>query len=195
MSDTMITRADVTAPAYLAMRLNPGTEVEYRGSQAQAHGAWKVRPCSCTGCTARVLLGFPANRYALIAADGTAGPHHVRHTSVVPVLGEEERMEAGIWLSTRDTALHLRRLLRTAFPATKFSVRCGRRDAKGLARYEITVTWTGGPTRTAVATLTAPLLATHGNSTHRRPAAVHVATGGHRHIGTPSAHAIHLDRR
>jgi len=73
-------------------------------------------------------------------------------------------------------------------------VRCGRRDAKGLAPYEITVTWTGGPTRTAVATVTAPLLATYGDSEYRRARPVSVTSGGRTHNGTPSVFAIHLRR-
>lgn len=195
MSHTVITVKDMTDPAYLALRLPPGTTVEYRGSVASAHGTWTVQPCSCAGCLAGVLSGIPAMRYQLVKPDGHAtGPLHVRHTSVVPTLSDEERNHAGFGVSTRVTAVHLRRMLRTDFPGTKFSVRCGRRDAKGLAAYEITVTWTGGPTRTAVATLTAPLLATYGDAEHRRAPLISVTTGGRTHNGTPTLHALHLRR-
>lgn len=196
MNDTVITVADITAPAYRALRLPPGTVVDYRGSVTGAHGTWTVQPCACKRCLAGVLLGYPATRYQLIGPDGrTPGPRHVRHTSVVPVLSEEERNYAGVHVSTRVTAVHLRRMLRAAFPGVKFSVRCGRRDAKGLAPFEITVTWTDGPTRTAVATVTAPLLATYGTAEERRARRISVTTGGRTHHGEPTVYAIHLRRR
>lgn len=75
-----------------------------------------------------------------------------------------------------------------------FSVRCGRRDGKGPAPYQITITWTGGPTRTAVATLAAPLLATYGTSEERRARSISVTTGGRTHNGAPTVAAIHLHR-
>lgn len=196
MNDTVITAADITDPAYRALRLPPGTVVDYRGSVASAHGTWTVQPCACNGCLAGVLLGRPATRYQLLDADRrTPGPGHVRHTSVVPVLSEEERNHAGCSVSTRVTAIHLRRILRAAFPGVKFSVRCGRRDAKGLTPFLITVTWAGGPTRTAVATVTAPLLATYGTAEERRARRISVTTDGRTHNGTPSVYAIHLRRR
>ncbi|MFJ3182357.1 LPD29 domain-containing protein [Streptomyces sp. NPDC086796] len=194
-ADTVITVADITAPAYRALRLPPGTVVDYRGSVTTAHGTWTVQPCACNGCLAGVLLGRPATRYQLRGADGgVRGPRHVRHTSVVPVLSDEERDYAVCSVSTRVTAIHLRRMLRAAFPGVKFSVRCGRRDAKGLTPFEITVTWTGGPTRTAVATVTAPLLATFGTAEERRARRISVTTGGRTHNGNPSVYAIHLRR-
>ncbi|MFE1190191.1 LPD29 domain-containing protein [[Kitasatospora] papulosa] len=194
-ADTVITVADITAPAYRALRLPPGTVVDYRGSVTTAHGTWTVQPCACNGCLAGVLLERPATRYQLHSADGDArGPRHVRHTSVVPVMSDEERDYAGGSVSTRVTAIHLRRVLRAAFPGVKFSVRCGRRDAKGMTPHEITVTWTGGPTRTAVATVTAPLLATFGTAEERRARPISVTTGSRTHNGTPSVYAIHLRR-
>ncbi len=196
MNDTVITIADITAPAYRALRLPPGTVIDYRGSVTDAHGTWTVQPCACAGCAAGVLLGRSATRYQLRGTDGrTPGPGHVRHTSVVPVMSEEERNYAGSHISTRVTAIHLRRVLRAAFPGVKFSVRCGRRDAKGLTPYEITVTWSGGPTRTAVATVTSPLLATYGTAEERRARRISVTTGGRTHNGSPSVYAIHLRRR
>ncbi|WP_217226072.1 LPD29 domain-containing protein [Streptomyces anulatus] len=194
-ADTVITVADITNPAYRALRLPPGTIVDYRGSITTAHGTWTVRPCACNGCLAGVLVGRPATRYQLVDADGrTPGPRHVRHTSVVPVVSDEERNYAGEFVPTRVTAVHLRRSLRAAFPGVKFSVRCGRRDAKDLTPFEITVSWTGGPTRTAVATVTAPLLATFGTAEERRARRISVTTGGRTHSGTPNVAAIHLRR-
>ncbi|MFF8994487.1 LPD29 domain-containing protein [Streptomyces sp. NPDC014983] len=196
MNNTVITIADITAPAYRALRLPPGTVVDYRGSVARAHGTWTVQPCACNGCLADVLRGRPATRYQLVSVKGRVrGPRHVRHTSVVPVVSEEERNYAALYLPMRVTAVHLRRMLRVAFPGVKFSVRCGRRDAKGLIPDQITVTWTGGPTRTAVATVTSPLLATYGTAEERRARHISVTTGGRTYNGTPSVHAIHLNRR
>ena len=195
MTDTVITVKDMTDPAYRALRLAPGTAVEYRGSLADSHGFWIVQPCACKHCAAGVVMGRAATRYELVTLDGQpTGPQHVRHTSVVPRMTEEERGHAGCYVSTRVTAVHLRRLLRSAFPGQKFSVRCGRRDAKGLAPYEITVSWSGGPTRTAVATVTAPLLASYGNSAGRRARRISVSVGGRTHNGTPHVYAIHLNR-
>ena len=58
----------------------------------------------------------------------------------------------------------------------------------------VTVTWTGGPTRTAVATVAAPLLAAYGGSEYRRARGISVTTGGRTHNGIPSVYAIHLRR-
>ena len=192
------TSKDITSAAYLALRLAPGTLVDYRGTQATEHGTYTVQPCSCPHCTLRVLTGRPANRYELNTPDGKpAGPIHVRHTSVVPLAGDDELMEAAQWVPTTKAALHLRRMLRRAFPGQTFSVRTGRRSTKGnsLSHAEITVTWTGGPTRTAVATVTAPLLATYGTRERCRPAWITVPSQGRVYRGLPNVHAVHLDRR
>ncbi|MFJ4700490.1 LPD29 domain-containing protein [Streptomyces sp. NPDC088768] len=103
-----------------------------------------------------------------------------------------ERNNAAIHLSTKATAVYLRQSLRRTFPGIKFSVRCGPVRAK--ERYEITVTWSGGPTRTAVATVTAPLLARYGSPEECRPAWASVTLDGRRHYGQPGALAIHLNR-
>lgn len=185
------------AAAYLALRLTPGAKVRYVGTATRAHGPATVQPCSCGNCAADVLLGIPATRYELRTTDGRpTGVSHVRHTSVVPDPTEEEREHAAIRLSTKATAVYLRQLLRRTFPDVKFSVRCGPKRAKEryLERFEITVTWSGGPTRTAVATVTAPLLANYGSREECRPAWVSVTVDGHRHYGEPDVLAIHLNR-
>ncbi|WP_328973615.1 LPD29 domain-containing protein [Streptomyces sp. NBC_00239] len=183
--------------AYLALRLTPGAAVRYIGTATRFHGRATVQPCSCGICAADVVRGIPATRYELRTTDGQpTGVSHVRHTSVVPEPTEDERMNAAIGLSTKATAVYLRQLLRAAFPGVKFSVRCGPKRAKEryLERFEITVTWSGGPSRTAVATVAAPLLAQYGNPEECRPAWVSVTVDGRRHYGEPSALAIHLNR-
>jgi hypothetical protein len=181
------------AAAYLALRLTPGATVRYVGTATRVHGLATVQPCSCRICADDVLRGVPATRYELRTTDGrSTGVSHVRHTSVIPEPTEDERMHATIGLSTKATAVYLRQLLRRTFPGVKFSVRCGR--GRGLQRYEITVTWSGGPNRTAVATVTAPLLARYGNPEECRPAWVSVTVDGRRHHGEPGALAIHLNR-
>ncbi|MFI1312907.1 LPD29 domain-containing protein [Streptomyces albidoflavus] len=185
------------ATAYLALRLTPGAQVRYVGTATRLHGPATVQPCSCGRCASDILLGIPAARYELRTTDGQpTGVSHVRHTSVIPEPTEEERGYAAIRLSTKATAVYLRQLLRRTFPGVKFSVRCGPKRAKEryLERYEITVTWSGGPTRTAVATVTAPLLARYGSPEECRPAWVSVTVDGHRHYGEPGALAIHLNR-
>jgi hypothetical protein len=180
------------AAAYLALRLAPGATVRYIGTATRVHGLATVQPCSCGICAADVLLGIPATRYELRTTDGRpTGVSHVRHTSVIPVPTEDERMHAAMGLTTKATAVYLRQLLRRSFPGVKFSVRCGR--GRGMERYEITVTWSGGPNRTAVATVTAPLLAHYGDVERCRPAWVSVTVDGRRHYGEPGAHAIHLN--
>ncbi|MBQ0889999.1 hypothetical protein KBZ94_34605 [Streptomyces sp. RM72] len=185
------------ATAYLALRLTPGAKVRYVGTATRAHGPATVQPCACGICAADVLLGIPATRYELRTTEGLpTGVSHVRHTSVIPEPTEEERNYAAMRLSTKATAVYLRQLLRRTFPGVKFSVRCGPKRAKEryLERYEITVTWSGGPNRTAVATVTAPLLASYGSPEECRPAWVSVTVEGRRHYGEPSALAIHLNR-
>ncbi|MER0477118.1 LPD29 domain-containing protein [Streptomyces sp. Edi2] len=182
--------------AYLALRLTPGAAVRYIGTATRLHGRATVQPCSCRVCAADVVRGIPATRYELRTTDGKpTGVSHVRHTSVVPEPTEDERMNAAMHLSTKATAVYLRQLLRAAFPGVKFSVRCGPKRAKEryLERFEITVTWSGGPSRTAVATVAAPLLAQYGNPEECRPAWVSVTVDGRRHYGEPSALAIHLN--
>ncbi|MFG2211932.1 LPD29 domain-containing protein [Streptomyces sp. NPDC048638] len=182
--------------AYLALRLTPGAAVRYIGTATRVHGPATVQPCSCGNCAADVLLGIPATRYELHTVDGQpTGVTHVRHTSVIPEPTADERMHAAIGLSTKATAVYLRQLLRAAFPGVKFSVRCGPKRAKERypERYEITVTWSGGPNRTAVATVAAPLLAQYGDPEQCRPAWVAVTVDGRRHYGQPSALAIHLN--
>ncbi|MGW1290906.1 LPD29 domain-containing protein [Streptomyces sp. NPDC002586] len=176
-----------TIPGYLALRLAPGTLVRYTGTVTKAHAEGTVHPCSCTRCFIGALLGEPATRYEVRTAGHTIT--HVRHTSVTPLVGEEERNYGSICLSTKATAAALRQRLRAAFPGVKFSVRCGR----DKTRTEITVSWTGGPRGTAVATVTAPFLARYGNSKERRPARISVTLGGRVHSGEPYASAIHLN--
>ncbi|WP_331752750.1 hypothetical protein OG440_38360 (plasmid) [Streptomyces sp. NBC_00637] len=173
-------------PGYLALRLAPGTRVLYTGTRAEGHGEGTVHPCSCKRCFLGALLGEPATRYEVRTADHTIT--HVRHTSVQPLVGETELNYASIRLSTKATAAALRQRLRAAFPGVKFSVRCGR----DKTRDEITVSWTGGPRGTAVATVTAPFLARYGNSEERRPAWMSVTIGGRVHSGEPNASAIRL---
>ncbi|MFJ4680571.1 LPD29 domain-containing protein [Kitasatospora sp. NPDC088783] len=199
MSQQLVTAADVTSDAYMALRLVPGAMVDYRGSLAgdpeTGSGPFTVQPCECRPCFARVLLGHRANRYDLYALDGRHAATHVRHTSVVPVPSERELDGAGVWIPTSKVALHLRRMLRAAFPGQKFSVRTGRRDRKGLAYAEITVVWEDGPSETAVATVAAPLLATYGTPDHCRPQWIAVRSEGRTYCGMPNLHAVHLDRR
>ncbi|MFF6829937.1 MULTISPECIES: LPD29 domain-containing protein [Streptomyces] len=178
--------------AYLALRLPAGTEVTYHGTATEDHGRWTVRPCSCGRCVLAVLRGLPATRYELWAQGAQRpGVTHVRHTSVRPVVSEDELNET-VWatLPTKYVSAHLRTVLRRTFPGVKFSVRTG----QGKHAHEITVSWSGGPGRTAVSTVTAPLLATYGAGQRRRPRAVTVTVGGRTRSGMPVAAAIHLNR-
>jgi hypothetical protein len=188
----MNTLTDPTMDAsYLALRLPAGTKVTYTGTLQEAHGTWLVSPCNCRLCATETLFGRPARRYELLALDGTPSHYvHVRHTSVVPVVGEKERGYALIGVPPKVVAAHLRRQLRRAFPGVKFSVRTGR----GRQAWTLSVTWTGGPTRTAVSTVTAPLLANYGRSEERYPARITVTTAGRTHHGTPRVAAITLNR-
>ncbi|MFH0246413.1 LPD29 domain-containing protein [Streptomyces sp. HK10] len=182
--------AGIADAAYLALRLPPGTRVTYHGTDAASHGEWTVQPCACRLCTAATLLGRTARRYELYTLDGKPGPLvHVRHTSVTPVVGSAELNEAGIWLPTKYAASHLRRELRRAFPGVKFSVRTGQRKH----RHEITVSWSGGPGRTAVSAIAAPLLARYGNGDRRRPQWISITVGGRSYSGAPIVSAVHLD--
>ncbi|MFE1190214.1 LPD29 domain-containing protein [[Kitasatospora] papulosa] len=185
------TTPDAT-PSYLALRLPAGTKVTYRGTLDEAHGQWLVSPCNCRHCAASTFSGRPARRYELLTLDGKPSPYiHVRHTSVTPAVGSEEAQYA-VMSSLQPTivAVHLRKQLRRAFPGVKFSVRTGR----GKKMRELSVSWTGGPGRTAVSAVTAPLLATYGPSEERRPAPVSVTYAGREYHGMPLIAAIALDR-
>ncbi|MEV6425990.1 LPD29 domain-containing protein [Streptomyces sp. NPDC051662] len=177
--------------AYLALRLPAGTKVTYQGTLEEGHGQWLVSPCNCRHCTASAFFGRPARRYELLTLDGRPSPYiHVRHTSVTPVVSEREREYATGTLLPKVAAVHLRKQLRRAFPGVKFSVRTGR----GKAMWELSVSWTGGPGRTAVSAVTAPLLATYGPSEERRPARISVTYAGREYHGTPLLAAIALNR-
>lgn len=179
--------------AYLALRLPAGTRVTYHGTNAASHGTWTVQPCACRLCTAATLLGRPARRYELYSVDGKRrGPLvHVRHTSVTPTMGEDEMGEA-VWaiLPTKYAAAHLRRLLREAFPGVKFSVRTG----QGRERWQISVSWTGGPGRTQVSAVAAPLRARFGPGGQRRARAIRVNVAGRPRSGVPLVEKICLHR-
>ncbi len=177
------------AAAYLALRLTPGAPVRYHGSIPQAHGAYTAHPCPCPDCTRQVLTGAPATHYELRTPAGKPGPSHVRHTSVTPLPGEDELNEAATLLPTTVTARHLRTLLRRTFPGVLFFVR-----ATENTPGDITVRWTGGPTTTAVRTVTAPLLATWGTPDRCRPAPITVTVNGRTTSGLPSIAALHLHR-
>ncbi|MEW2434227.1 LPD29 domain-containing protein [Streptomyces caniferus] len=186
----MITNAaDV---AYLALRLPAGTRVTYHGTDAAAHGEWTLQPCACHPCTAAALLGHPARRYELYTADGKPGPLvHVRHTSVTPVVGEAELNEAVCAIPTKYAAAQLRKDLRRAFPGVKFTVRTG----QGKDRQKISVGWTGGPGRTRVSAVAAPLLAQFGPGDRRNPRHISVTVAGRVHSGMPMVEAVTLDRK
>ncbi|MFF8786936.1 LPD29 domain-containing protein [Streptomyces sp. NPDC015125] len=190
-TDTVFSASDLHTPDYRVLRLTPGARVTYHGSVHANHGEWTVHPCSCRWCTRDVRRGIPATRYELRTLEGRAtGPYHVRHTSVTPVIGDEEPNQADMRVSTKATASYLRRQLLAIFPGVKFSVRCGRDRKRG----HITVTWGGGPSKTAVRTITAPLLAHYGTPERVRPRAITVTAGGRTYSGTPNAAAIHLCR-
>ncbi|TLQ39179.1 LPD29 domain-containing protein [Streptomyces marianii] len=185
------TITDTVDASYLALRLPAGTEVTYQGTIAEAHGRWLVSPCNCRHCTASAFLGRPARRYELLTLDGKPSPYlHIRYTSVTPVVSDSERNYAACYLTPKIVAVHLRKQLRRAFPGVKFSVRTGR----GKKMWELSVTWTGGPGRTAVSAVTAPLLATYGRSEERRPARISVTHAGRDYHGIPSVAAITLNR-
>ncbi|MEU6331622.1 LPD29 domain-containing protein [Streptomyces sp. NPDC047049] len=186
----MITNtADV---AYLALRLPAGTRVTYHGTDATSHGEWTVQPCACRPCTAAALLGRPARRYELYTVDGKPGPLvHVRHTSVTPVPGEDELNEAICAIPTKYAAAYLRKELRRAFPDVKFFVRTG----QGKHRQKISVSWTGGPGRTRVSAVAAPLLAQFGPGDRRNPRRISVTVAGRVYSGMPLVEAITLDHK
>lgn len=81
-------------------------------------------------------------------------------------------------------------MLRQTFPGVKFSVRTG----QGKNAHEISVRWSGGPGRTAVSTVTAPLVATYGTGQRRRPQSLTVTVGGRVSSGIPMVAAIRLNR-
>ncbi|MEV6680690.1 LPD29 domain-containing protein [Streptomyces erythrochromogenes] len=191
MQHTTFRAADVNNNAYLDLRLTPGTTVTYHGSKTEAHGTYTVQPCACRHCAARVAVGRLSNRYALHSPTTNKRVLvHVRHTSVTPLPTEDELQEAGIFLPTKLVAVHLRRILREAFPATTFSVRIG--NQRTDARYDITVRWSGGPSRTAVATATAHLKASYSTPGRYTARPVTVTTSGRHRSGRPVLNNLHL---
>ncbi|MGW1976722.1 LPD29 domain-containing protein [Streptomyces sp. NPDC001889] len=183
--------ADIADAAYLALRLPTGTRVTYHGTDRASHGQWTVQPCACRRCTTAAYLGLPARRYELYTADGRPGPLvHVRHTSVTPVAGEAERSEAVCTLPPKHAAAHLRGELRRAFPGVRFSVLTGRGKHWGT----LSVTWSGGPGRTAVAAVAAPLLAQFGPGGRHLPRRISVSVAGRAHHGMPLISAVTLHR-
>ncbi|MFI8932393.1 LPD29 domain-containing protein [Streptomyces sp. NPDC053474] len=183
---------DIANTAYLALRLPAGTRVTYHGTQAALHGVWTVQPCACRRCAAATLLGQAARRYELYTVDGKPGPLvHVRHTSVTPVVGTAELGEAVCGaLPTKYASAYLRKELRKAFPGVKFSVVTGR----GKDRWTISVSWAGGPGRTQVGAIAAPLLAKFGPGDRRRPRHISVTVGGRVRTGMPRVSDVVLCR-
>ncbi|MFD7556471.1 LPD29 domain-containing protein [Streptomyces sp. NPDC059835] len=182
---------DIADAAYLALRLPAGTKVTYKGTIGEGHGQWLVSPCNCRYCAASAVLGRPARRYELLTLDGKPSEYvHVRYTSVLPVVGLEELEYAAEVLAPKTVAAYLRIQLRRAFPGVTFSVRTGR----GKKARELSVTWTGGPRRTAVSAVSAPLLATYGRSEERSPARIAVTVAGRVHCGMPAVAAVTLNR-
>lgn len=179
------------ADAYRALRLAPGSRVDYHGSVASIHGVCTVQPCACSACFAKVLLGLPASRYQLRTLDGGhVIARHVRHTSVTPLPSPTELNEAVIGVPTKAVAVYLRAQLRRAFPGVTFSVRTGR----GKNHRRITVSWTAGPRRTAVSTVTAPLLASFDTPQRFRAQRISVRVGGRTLHGTPMVADIQFNR-
>jgi hypothetical protein len=187
--------ATLTAPAcspiaagYLALRLPAGSWVRHEDDETRS--IWVAQPCSCTICMSATLLGAPATHYELRAADADdAVLVHVRYTSVVPHLHPDELFQTyASSLTKPQTAAHLRKMLRRSFPGVRFSVR--RRHGLRLS-----VSWSGGPSRVEVATVTAPLLADYTTPGRRRAQPVTVTRFGRTTHGTPLVDAISLTRR
>lgn len=192
MGTDQLLAKDLNNPSYLELRLPPGTVVKYCGSLADEYDTlWTVQPCACRRCMRAVFDGRPATRYKLFSLNGEPlGPRHVRHTSVIPVLSDEENQHAGCFLATKFVSAYLRQELRRAFPGVKFSVRTG----QGAKMWRISVRWADGPTETAVATVAAPLLATYGSSESRRPRDISVTVANVHRWGIPQVSAVDLDR-
>ncbi|MCX4826653.1 hypothetical protein OG883_44235 [Streptomyces sp. NBC_01142] len=173
---------------YLALRLPAGTWVRHEDDKARR--IWIAQPCACAICVSATLLGAPATHYELRTSDGyEATLVHVRHTSVVPHLHPDELFQVYASPLTRpQTATHLRKTLRQAFPGVRFSVRRGR-------GWTFSVRWSGGPSDVEVASVTAPLLADYATPGRRRARPVTVTRFGRATYGTPLVDAITLNRR
>ncbi|GGU38793.1 LPD29 domain-containing protein [Streptomyces violascens] len=173
---------------YLALRLPAGTWVRHEGDETRR--IWIAQPCACTLCMSATLLGAPGTHYELRVHEGDMAPLvHVRHTSVVPHLHPEELFQTyPPVLPLPRTAAHLRRLLRARFPGVRFSVRTRR-------GWRLSVSWSGGPLDTEVATVAAPLLADYTTPERRRARAITVTRFGRASYGTPLVDAINLTRR
>ncbi|WP_331746231.1 hypothetical protein OG923_32925 (plasmid) [Streptomyces halstedii] len=158
--------ATTTSPAsrpftadYLALRLPSGTWVRHVDDEAWRN--WIAAPCACSPCASATLLGIPASHYELRTSDGVEAPiTHVRYTSVVPRLQPDELFQTyATPLTLPLTAVHLRRLLRQSFPGVRFAVRRKR-------GWRLAVSWSGGPSRMEVATVT---VTRFGRTTHGTP--------------------------
>ncbi|MFM9452459.1 LPD29 domain-containing protein [Streptomyces europaeiscabiei] len=177
--------------AYAELRLPDGTSVERLADEPQGAVRWTVHPCACTVCLAATWAGEPPSRYELraIGEDGASKTMaHVQYAAVVPLPHCDEILETRPVLATAtDTAAHLRRQLRQAFPGVRFRVRRG----KGSQRARFTVRWTGGPSRTEVSVVTAPLLADYTEG-RRRPAPITVSRFGTTRHGVPVPTSLEL---
>ncbi|MBZ3908238.1 MULTISPECIES: LPD29 domain-containing protein [Streptomyces] len=187
--------AALSAPAsgpytagYLALRLPAGTWVRHEDDET--FRMWSAQPCTCTICMSATLLGAPASHYELRTPDGNAAPLvHVRYTSVIPHLRPDELFQTyATPLTQPQTAAHLRKMLRRAFPGVRFSVRRRR-------GWRLSVSWSGGPSDIEVATVTAPLLADYTTPERRRARPVTVTRFGRTAYGTPLVDVISLNRR
>ncbi|TLQ39200.1 LPD29 domain-containing protein [Streptomyces marianii] len=178
-----------SAPAgYLALRLPDGSWVRHEDDESRR--VWIAHSCACTLCMSATLLGAPASHYELRTPDGaSASLTHVRYTSVIPHLHPDELLQPYTPpLTHSQTAAHLRKMLRHAFPGIRFSVR--RRSG-----WKLSVSWSGGPSATEVATVAAPLLADYTTPGRRRARPITVKTWfGRPFHGTPVVDAITLKR-
>ncbi|MFF9785636.1 LPD29 domain-containing protein [Streptomyces nigrescens] len=176
---------------YMTLRLPAGTRVRYAGD-AVGIRTWAVQPCTCPKCMSAIVHGAPASHYELHPLDGDATPIiHVLHTAAIPLPRPNEIYDYRVWATPKATAAHLRHELRRAFPGVPFKVRRGR----GVKRRQLTVRWRGGPDATEVGAVAAPLLADYTNPDRRLPRMITVTRGGIPHFETPTADAIHLNRR
>ncbi|MFD4526595.1 LPD29 domain-containing protein [Streptomyces sp. NPDC058470] len=176
------------AAGYLALRLPAGTWVRHEDDETRR--IWIAQPCTCTLCMSATLLGVPATHYELRTRGGDVAPLvHVRYTSVVPHLHPDELFQTyPTVLPLPHSAVCLRKLLRAHFPGVRFSVRTRR-------GWRLSVSWSGGPSDTEVATVAAPLLADYSTPGRRRARPVTVTRFGRTTYGTPLVDAITLTRR
>ncbi|MEO3976738.1 LPD29 domain-containing protein [Streptomyces sp. CAU 1734] len=178
------------AADYLALRLPAGTWVSHEDDDDVIRRVWIAQPCACTICVSATLVGAPSTHYELHrAGDRNTTLAHVRYTSVVPHLHPDELFQT--WaspLTQPQIASHLRKMLREAFPAVRFSVRRQR-------SLKLSVRWSGGPSTVEVATVAAPLLADYTTPERRRARPVTVTRFGRVTHGTPLVRAIALNRR